>query len=110
MKKQKRQAIKPAVEAAPAAESWLPPWWTWLIGACALFLAFEAYGPALHSPFVLDDLYLFYTDPNTASIPLLHWLEFQRPVLMFSYWVNYQMGGTDPHVYHTTNVFLHFLV
>jgi hypothetical protein len=29
---------------------------------------------------------------------------------MFSYWLNYQSGAEDPHVYHTTNVLLHFLV
>ena len=88
----------------------MPPWWTWLIGLGGLFLVFEAYGPALHSPFVLDDLYLLYTDPTAPTIPLLRWLRFQRPLLMFSYWLNYQAGGTDPHTYHTTNVLLHYFV
>jgi tetratricopeptide (TPR) repeat protein len=110
MKKQKRQETKTAVEVAPAAIAWLPAWWTWLIGLGALFLVFEAYGPALHSPFVLDDLYLLYTDPNAPNVPLFRWLSFQRPLLMFSYWANYQTGGSDPHVYHTTNVLLHFMV
>jgi protein O-mannosyl-transferase len=110
MKKQKRQAAKPAVQAPPPARSWLPPWWTWLIGLGALFLVFEAYGPALHSPFVLDDLYLPYADPAAPGLRLTAWLHFPRPLLMFSYWVNYQMGGGDPHDYHTSNVFLHFLV
>jgi tetratricopeptide (TPR) repeat protein len=110
MKKQKRQETKPAVQAAPVAFPWMPAWWTWLIGLGALFLAFEAYGPALHSPFVLDDLYLLYTDPTAPSIPLTRWLTFQRPLLMFSYWLNFQAGATDPHVYHVTNVVLHFIV
>jgi protein O-mannosyl-transferase len=111
MKKQKRRETKPAELVAPVAGSWrLPPWWTWLAGLGALFLVFEAYGPALHSPFVLDDLYLLYTDPTAPRVPLLRWLSFQRPLLMFSYWMNYQLGGTDPHIYHTTNVLLHFMV
>jgi tetratricopeptide (TPR) repeat protein len=40
----------------------------------------------------------------------MRWLSFQRPLLMLSYWANYQSGGTDPHVYHTTNILLHFFV
>ena len=108
MKKQKRPEVK--VQAAQAAPSRFPPWWTWLIGLGALFLVFEAYGPALHSPFVLDDLYLPYASANAPSMDLWGWVRQQRPLLMFSYWVNYQMGAADPHVYHTTNVFLHFLV
>ena len=111
MKKQKRQETKTSVRAAPVAvPRLLPPWWMWLIGLSALFLVFEAYGPALHSPFVLDDLYLPYTDPNAPRLALLSWLRFQRPLLMFSYWLNFQMGATDPHIYHTTNVGLHFIV
>jgi hypothetical protein len=109
MKKQKRQQIK--AQASPVAiASWLPPWWTWVAGLGALFLVLEAYGPALHSPFVLDDLYLPYADVNAPNLPLSSWLRLQRPLLMFSYWVNYQMGASDPHVYHTTNILLHMIV
>jgi Flp pilus assembly protein TadD len=111
MKKQKRQESKTSVAAAPAPSSrWMPPWWTWLIGLGALFLAFEAYGPALHAPFVLDDIYLPYADDNAPVLSLAEWLRFPRPLLMLSYWLNYQTGAGDPHVYHTTNVLLHFLV
>lgn len=109
MKKQKRQETKPAALPTVAAPQW-QQWWTWLIGLGGLFLLFEAYGPALHSPFVLDDLYLIYTDPTAPEIPLFHWLRFQRPLLMFSYWLNFQAGGQDPHIYHVTNLLLHFLV
>ncbi len=109
MKKQKRQQSKSTVEAAPRPW-WLPPWWTWLIGLGSLLLVFEAYGPALHSPFVLDDLYLPYADVNAPVIAFRDWLDFPRPLLMFSYWLNYQAGGGDPHAYHDTNVLLHFLV
>jgi len=31
-----------------------------------------------------------------------------RPMLMFSFWVNYAAAGVDPYVYHATNVLLHF--
>ena len=107
MKKQKRQESKPANVAMAAW--WSPPWWYWLIGFGALFLVFEAYGPALRSPFILDDLYLYYADANPPH-KLLGWVSLQRPLLMFSFWVDYQMGGGDPHGYHVTNVLLHFAV
>ena len=71
---------------------------------------FEAYGPALHGAFVLDDLYLPYADVNAPVHNISDWVTLQRPVLMLSYWLNYQMGESDPHVYHTTNVMLHFVV
>lgn len=108
MKKQKRQEIKGPTPAA-VARWWSPPWWHWLIGLGALFLVFEAYGPALHSPFVLDDLYLPYSDAYASSHPVLNWVNLQRPLLMFSYFLDYQRGGTDPHDYHVDNVLLHFL-
>src|ERR1700676_4440726 len=109
MKKQKRPETRLPTQNAPVAVWWWPPWWYWLIGLGSLFMVFEAYEPALHSPFVLDDLFLPYAEaPPPAT--LLRWVNLQRPLLMFSYWVDYQMGASDPHVYHTDNVLLHFLV
>jgi hypothetical protein len=115
MKKQKRRETKPApqtaapaIPAAPGLFSW--PWWYWLVGFGALFLVFEVYGPALRGPFVLDDLYLPYADVNAAVFTLFEWLKNLRPLLMLSFWLDFQMGGSDPHVYHITNVLLHFCV
>jgi Tfp pilus assembly protein PilF len=110
MKKQKRSEAKAVVQAPPEVRWWSIPWWYWAIFLGALFLVFEAYGPALHGPFVLDDLYLPYADVNAPVHNLSDWVTFLRPLLMFSYWVNYQMGASDPHVYHTTNVLLHFVL
>jgi Tfp pilus assembly protein PilF len=109
MKKQKRSEAKTAVQETPARRWWIP-WWYWAIFLGALFLVFEAYGPALHGPFVLDDLYLPYADVNAPVHNLSDWVPFQRPLLGFSYWVDYQFGANDPHGYHTTNVVLHFIL
>ncbi len=109
MKKQKRTATKPA-QLEPEAAQRSIPWWYWAIGFGSLFLVFEAYGPALHGPFVLDDLYLPYADANALSLSLFQWVYTVRPLLMFSFWTDYQMGGSDPHIYHITNVLLHFCV
>ncbi|HVO99186.1 MAG TPA: tetratricopeptide repeat protein [Bryobacteraceae bacterium] len=107
MKKKKRQTR--AAARSNTAEAWpSQAWLYWLIGLGALCLVFEAYGPSLHGPFVLDDLYLPYADAHPPH-QLLHWVYSVRPLLMFSYWVNYQIGAGDPHVYHTTNVLLHFV-
>jgi hypothetical protein len=106
MKKQKRQETK---LATPVAASTLPPWWMWLAGFGALFIVFEVYASVMHSPFLLDDLYLPYADEHPPHT-LFGWIRLQRPLLMFSYWVDYQMGGSDPHGYHITNILLHVCV
>jgi protein O-mannosyl-transferase len=106
MKKQKRQEGKTvAVVIAPSPSTW----WYWLVGLGALFLVFEVYGPALRSPFILDDLYLPYTDAHPPQT-LFDWVRLQRPLLMLSFWADYQMGAADPHGYHITNILLHFVV
>ena len=72
----------------------------------------EVYGPALSGAFVLDDRYLPFMDPNAAQMTLRTWVTGLRPLLYFSYWLNFQTsgsGGIEPYGYHLTNVFLHFL-
>ncbi len=69
---------------------------------------FEAYGPALNGPFLFDDRYLLFLSPTAASTPISGWLAGMRPFLTLSYWVNYQIGGTEPYGYHAVNVLLHF--
>jgi Flp pilus assembly protein TadD len=110
MKKQKRSEVKPIAQAPPVERWWSVPWWYWAAFLGALFLVFEAYGPALRGAYVLDDLYLPYADVNAPVQSITDWVKLQRPLLMLSYWLNYQMGGSDPHVYHTTNVLLHFVL
>lgn len=84
-------------------------WWPWAAAAAALFLALEAYGPALNGDFVLDDLYLPFDLPRAAEFTFYGWVKGLRPLLMFSYWVNFQMQGAEPYVYHLTNVVLHVI-
>lgn len=117
MKKQKRRENKPVTQQAvpPDGPGWLAalgsvPWWLWASGLGALLLVLEAYGPSMRGPFVLDDLYLPYTDVNAPALKLADWLHNLRPLLMFSFWVDYQAGGADTHGYHVTNVLLHFAV
>jgi len=109
MKKSKRQqsAEKPAAAArAPKAQQ---AWWPFAAALAALFIVIEVYGPSLSGAFVLDDRYLLFMDPNAAQLTLRTWVTGLRPLLYFSYWLNFQANGIEPYGYHVTNVLLHFL-
>jgi protein O-mannosyl-transferase len=104
-KKSKRPA--PMEVAEPRTD---PRIWIYVASlAVALFAAFEVYWPAIHGPFLLDDTHLTYMLPNAADIPLSGWIRQLRPLLMFTFWVNYQQSGAqDTFGYHAVNVLLHF--
>jgi len=109
MKKSKRPTR--AENPAAAVEVVQPKraWWPWAAALAGLFLVLEVYGPSLNGAFVLDDRYLPFMDPGIAAASLQGWILGLRPLLSFSYWLNYQSGGIESYGYHLTNVFLHFL-
>jgi tetratricopeptide (TPR) repeat protein len=97
------------VETVLAPNVWTPKWWHYALGCLATFLiAFEIYGPALSGPFVYDDVYLPFMNPVYLDKPLAFWANV-RPLLMASFYVNYQSSGIEPYAYHWFNVFLHVL-
>ena len=106
----KQAAPKPPLpkQAPQAPQHLFGRWWLWA-AAAALIVVFEAYGPALNGAFVLDDLYLPFTDPHIDQWSFLDWIKGVRPLLMFTYWLDYRTVGGSPFLYHATNVFLHFL-
>jgi protein O-mannosyl-transferase len=86
------------------------PWVAWAGGmAAALLAALWAYGPALDGAFVFDDPYLPFMSPGAAAWTLHQWLNGVRPLLMLSFWFNFQISGTEPWTYHVVNVVLHTL-
>ena len=108
MKKSKRLAkTSSEIPAQEVAESWT--WWPWVAALAALLVVLEIYSPALHGPFVLDDRTLPFMAPDMEGTPLSGWISFVRPLLIFTFWLNYQSGGIDPFGYHLVNVFLHFV-
>ena len=109
MKKSKRQqrAEKPAATAETPKPKRV--WWPWVAALAALIVVLEVYGPALSGAFVLDDRYLVFMDPNAAQMSFKTWITGTRPLLYFTYWLNFQSSALDPEAYHLTNVFLHFL-
>jgi protein O-mannosyl-transferase len=110
MKSNKSKKLKRPAVAVATVESQSNPL-LWIYGASviiALIAAFEVYGPALHGPFLLDDMPLPYMIPNAASIPLMGWLRNMRPLLMFSFWLNFQQSGAESTFgYHLVNLILH---
>ena len=107
MKKSKRlEKTSSEIPAQETAPSWT--WWPWVAAFAALLVVLEIYGPALHGPFVLDDRTLPFMTPGMEDKPLSGWLSFVRPLLIYTFWLNYQSGGLDPFGYHLVNVFLHF--
>jgi tetratricopeptide (TPR) repeat protein len=85
-----------------------PRRWPYVLGAfLALAAVFEAYQPALYGPFVFDDNFLPFRMPSFAVHALSPWLAGVRPLLMFSYWVNFELSGGETFSYHAFNVLFH---
>jgi protein O-mannosyl-transferase len=106
-RKSKRQ--KHTVPSIAGLEARANPW-IWISGATvvALLAAFTVYWPAIHGPFLFDDQGLTYSQPN-ANLILKDWVNQTRPLLMFTFWLNYQQsGGQETFGYHAVNLFLHF--
>lgn len=103
MKKHRRQQ---AVEQPAAAAG---PWWPWIAGLVAFLFALQVYGPAIDGDFVLDDRGAPFLNPNAASFSFWQWIGTNRPLLMFSYWINHEISGLKPGSYHILNVFFHTL-
>lgn len=79
-----------------------------IICPLALLSLLCLYWPALHGDFVFDDLSLPFAQ-GMRDQPLTAWLSGLRPVLMFTYWLNYRIWGIDPGSYHLLNVVIHFV-
>jgi hypothetical protein len=82
--------------------------WKWGAVLAAFVVVFIAYGPALNAGFVFDDHALIFLDPHAGDLPFSGWMGDVRPLLMASYWVDYQISGPKPDSYHITNVLMHF--
>jgi Tfp pilus assembly protein PilF len=63
----------------------------------------------MRGPFLFDDLVLPFASPFYGEAPLLQWIAGMRPLLMLTYWVNYQLSGLSTYGYHLLNVLLHAL-
>ena len=110
----KKPARRQQSRPAPAAASVLPrrgwKWWQWALCAAALlFLVFEVYAPALGGPFLFDDVYLPFAMPGVEKLSFTDWLQGVRPMLMLTFWMNYNLSGTQPLSYHVFNLLFHLI-
>lgn len=106
MKKNKNSPVSsPASNSGAAPRSF--PWWLAALGA--IVVAFALYSPSLSGPFVYDDLNLPFRNIRYERLPFSAWIAGVRPMLMASYWVNFQIGGLDTTSYHVFNVLFHAL-
>ena len=97
-----------AKEKAAAPQKPGTRWWIYAAAAAAaLYLAFQVYAPALRGPFVFDDTFQPYHTPDFPNA-LHFWIRGVRPLLMFSYWVNYQFSQA-PFGFHAVNILIHLL-
>jgi len=93
---------------APAKYSksaWHP--YYWIIVAVTVYIAFEAYTPALNGPFVYDDFGLPFYNRFFPVERLTAWISGVCPLLMLSYWFNFELSGRTTYSYHLVNLFLH---
>ena len=97
-----------AAEKAAGARKPGTRWWIYAMAAAvALFVAYLVYAPALSGPFVFDDRSLPYHEQDFPNA-LRFWIRGVRPLLMFSYWINYQFSP-QPFGFHASNVLIHVL-
>jgi protein O-mannosyl-transferase len=101
---------RPAAAVATAESRSNPLLWIYGMGlAIALVAAFEVYSPAIRGPFLLDDTHMTYMLPNAANLPFSDWIHQMRPMLMITFWMNFQQSGSESTFgYHLVNLFLHF--
>lgn len=95
--------------ASPVRQPGLRTWHCALAVVIGLILAFQVYSPALYGPFLFDDAYLLMNKPGQADLPLRSWVSGVRPMLMFTYWANYQASGSNTFSYHVWNVLFHVI-
>jgi tetratricopeptide (TPR) repeat protein len=74
----------------------------------AAIVAWWAYAPAFHGPFVFDDTYFVFAQGRLGQ-PLMAWITGVRPATMFSYWLNSVISGDDPFSYHVLSLLLHMV-
>src|SRR5262249_31404360 len=61
----------------------------------------------LHGPFVFEDFGLPFYRPGFPTEAFTVWIGSVRPLLMLSYWTNFQISGRLTYSYHLLNLLLY---
>ncbi len=107
-KHQTKKIERGAPRRAGVAEVPQQVYWPYFLGAfLVLVAAFWVYEPALYGPFTFDDRYLPFGNGTFPVDQFGAWLRGVRPMLMLSYWMNYQLSQFQTYSYHAFNVIFH---
>src|SRR5579871_1034196 len=102
-----KDVAKAETRGLPAAKPGVP-WWVYALAAvAAIYVAYLVYSPALGGPFLFDDTFQPYHSPGFTN-SLRAWMSGVRPLLMMSYWLNYQVSAA-PSGFHDVNFLIHLL-
>ena len=104
MSRRKREVFVETKSLAREAEL-RPSHVLWLVLA-ATVIGGLLYSSALNGWFVFDDEGLPFRR-GIEDESLLIWLGGLRPLLRFSYWLNFGISGQDPYGYHIVNLLIH---
>jgi tetratricopeptide (TPR) repeat protein len=107
----KRQPLRSAaVPRAPAAVAEARATATRRWYAAAIVVAATlAYSSSFAGQFVFDDVNYVARNPHVHQLWPPHWIWFcpARPLVYFTFAVNYVLGGLDPFGYHAVNLAIH---
>ncbi len=78
------------------------------------FLGFLIYRNSIDGPFVFDDYSIIIDNPVIKSGQTFKKISFwtninQRPIALFTFYLNYIVGQLDTTVFHITNIFIHII-
>jgi hypothetical protein len=106
MRGKKRLADRPgSVKAGDSTATWRRSHFA--LAAILVCATFEVYGRALNGPFLYDDFSLPFYKPGFPRETFTAWITGVRPLLMLTYWVNFQLTGQATWSYHAVNLLLH---
>src|SRR5689334_14425751 len=93
----------------------------WAVAALLAFLIAVVYIPSLNAPFIFDDTVAIIQNDSIVSLwPLVGFVKpgplnpppehptSGRPLVNFSFAINYRLGGLNPAGYHVFNIAIHF--
>jgi protein O-mannosyl-transferase len=83
---------------------------TYLIAAAIIVVGAAAYANSLDAPFVFDDTQYVAGNPAIRTLwPPFDWIAFcpTRPLVYFTFALNYALGGENVWGYHVVNVAIH---
>lgn len=89
----------------------------WAAMLCILLATAAAYLGSLHGPFIYDDHHWITWNPairhlwplSSVFSPVRGSAVYGRPVLSFSFAINYALGGENPWGYHVANMAIHLM-